>query len=307
MQQGVGETARSCKEIAVHATNRESDKTNNGGEVRRRTMEVASCFRGALPPVDLRAVCLVRAISTGTAADCGTRSEPKARDWIVGWEVGRVGIYRSLVRARGGSRLTSRRRFRIWWPGVRGSKHTILVPGRHWWGGSSCSAQLVGGKRWGTDRGEEHVHQQADQAIEAATDQIRETAGGHESRPRRGAATVVAPRGASTPAAADRRTRACAAPATWTAKGAVPPALVHPLEQLRRHDGRALPSAASRSWQFSELKEGVRVLQKREYVSAKESSAASWSFSRGAVISARNVMRDLVYDFDVMYSLCFKI
>jgi hypothetical protein len=54
---------------------------------------------------------------------------------------------------------------------------------------------------------------------------------------------TVAPRGASTPAAADRRNRACAAPATWTAKGAVPPALVHRLEQLRRHDGRALPSA----------------------------------------------------------------
>ncbi|XBH97546.1 hypothetical protein VPH35_127201 [Triticum aestivum] len=34
-----------------------------------RAALVASCFLGALPPVDLRAVCLVRAIGAGLAAD----------------------------------------------------------------------------------------------------------------------------------------------------------------------------------------------------------------------------------------------
>jgi hypothetical protein len=32
------------------------------GAVLRRNASVVSCLRGALPPVDLRAVCLVRAI-----------------------------------------------------------------------------------------------------------------------------------------------------------------------------------------------------------------------------------------------------
>jgi hypothetical protein len=67
-------------------------------------MEVASCLRGALPPVDLRAVCLVRAISTGTACGFG---------WWNSIETEGDGLNRGMIERWGGYLYARERRFAI--------------------------------------------------------------------------------------------------------------------------------------------------------------------------------------------------
>jgi hypothetical protein len=50
-----------------------------------RAAFVASCFRGALPPVDLRAVCFVRAIGAGLGLGLGASRDDGGRREIGGF------------------------------------------------------------------------------------------------------------------------------------------------------------------------------------------------------------------------------